>query len=77
MLGAVEQVCQGLDEAVQSMKVHESAEITVLPQYGYGDQEQEGQKAAIPPNSTLQYTAELVALQKVLPSLHHTDAKPG
>ena len=32
----VEQVCQGLDEAVQTMKVHEVADITVQPQLGYG-----------------------------------------
>ena len=47
------------------MKVHEVADIIVQPQYGYGDREQEGQKAVIPPNSTLHYTAELVELQKV------------
>ena len=35
-----EQVCQGLDEAVQTMKVHEVADITVQPQYGYGSQQQ-------------------------------------
>lgn len=70
MLFVAEQVCQGLDEAVQTMKVHEVADITVQPQYGYTDQEQqEGLLAAIPANSTLQYTVELVELHKVGPDL--------
>lgn len=59
-----EQVCQGLDEAVQTMKVHEVAEITVQPQYGYKGQNHEGQKAPVPANSTLQYMVELVELHK-------------
>lgn len=72
VLCIAEQVCQGLDEAVQTMKVHEVAEIVVQPQYGYQGQEHEGQKAAIPANSTLQYTVELVELHKVRPASNVT-----
>lgn len=58
-------MCQGLDEAVQSMKLQEVAEVTVQPEYGYSTEQHEGQQAAVPPNSTLHYTVELLELQKV------------
>ena len=60
-----EQVCQGLDEAVQSMKLQEVAEVTVQPQYGYSTEQHDGQQAPVPPNSTLHYIVELAELQKV------------
>ena len=61
----VEQVCPGLDEAVQTMKVGEVAEIIVQPQHGFGSEQHQASHGTVPPNSTLVYTVELVELHKV------------
>ena len=60
-----EQVCAGLEEAVQTMKLNELAEVIVQPQYGFGSQEHQLADATIPANSTLFYTVQLVELNKV------------
>ena len=60
-----EQVCAGLEEAVQTMKLNEVAEVIVQPQYGFGSEEHAEPEATIPANSTLFYTVELVELTKV------------
>lgn len=60
-----EQVCAGLEEAVQTMKLSEVAEVIIQPQYGFGSQEHQLAQATIPANSTLFYTVELVELNKV------------
>ena len=61
-----EQVCAGLDEAVQSMKLSEVAEVIIQPQYGFGGEQHQAPQASIPANSVLYYTAELVELNKVV-----------
>lgn len=60
-----EQVCGGLEEAVQTLKLNEVAEVIVQPQYGFGDEEHQVPEATIPANSTLFYTVELAELSKV------------
>lgn len=60
-----ESVCAGLEEAVQTMKLHEVAEVVVQPQYGYGSEEHQTPETTIPANSTLFYTVELTDLGKV------------
>ena len=65
-----EQVCAGLEEAVQTMKLNEVAEVIVQPQYGFGVEEHQVPEATIPANSTLFYTVELAELNKV-PSCPH------
>ena len=60
-----EQVCAGLEEAVQTMKLNEVAEVIVQPRYGFGVEEHQVPEATIPANSTLFYTVELAELNKV------------
>ncbi len=60
-----EQVCVGLEEAIQTMKLSEVAEVIVQPQYGFGSDPHQASQASVPPNSTLCYTVELVELYKV------------
>ncbi len=60
-----EQVCVGLEEAIQTMKLSEVAEVIVQPQYGFGSDPHQAPQATVPPNSTLCYTVELVELHKV------------
>ena len=62
---ATEQVCVGLEEAIQTMKLSEVAEVIVQPQYGFGSDPHQAPQATVPPNSTLCYTVELVELHKV------------
>ncbi|KAL0047086.1 hypothetical protein WJX82_006178 [Trebouxia sp. C0006] len=59
-----EQVCVGLEEAIQTMKLSEVAEVIVQPQYGFGSDPHQAPQATVPPNSTLCYTVELVELHK-------------
>ncbi len=60
-----EQVGVGLEEAVQTMKLSEVAEVIVQPQYGFGSEQHQAAHGTVPPNSILFYTAELVELHKV------------
>ena len=60
-----EQVCVGLEEAIQTMKLSEVAEVIVQPQYGFGSDPHQASQASVPPNSTLCYTVELMELYKV------------
>ncbi len=60
-----EQVCVGLEEAIQTMKLSEVAEVIVQPQYGFGSDPHQAPQATVPPSSTLCYTVELVELHKV------------
>ncbi|KAL3141268.1 hypothetical protein ABBQ38_003603 [Trebouxia sp. C0009 RCD-2024] len=59
-----EQVCLGLEEAVQTMKLNEVAEVVVQPQYGFGSQEHQLPQATVPADSILFYNVELVELSK-------------
>eukprot|EP00250_Pteridium_aquilinum_P013605 c21449_g1_i1 orf=550-2310(-) len=59
-----EQVILGLDKAVASMNKGEVAEVTIAPEYGFGDVETQRALAVVPPKSTLTYEVELVEFQK-------------
>lgn len=68
--GCTEQVCLGLEEAVQTMKLGEVAQVIVQPQYGFGSEQHQAAQATVPANSTLFYTVELMELHKVQPGSH-------
>nr|XP_043622845.1 peptidyl-prolyl cis-trans isomerase FKBP62-like isoform X2 [Erigeron canadensis] len=55
-----EQVIDGLDRAIVTMKKGEVALLTVAPEYAFGSQE----LAVVPPNSTVNYEIELVSFVK-------------
>lgn len=59
-----DQVCPGLDEAVQTMKLSEVAQVIIQPQYGFGDKEHQATATTVPANSILTYEIELVELHK-------------
>lgn len=52
------QVIRGWDEALLRMQVGEKAKVTISPEYAYG---QKG-KGPIPPNATLIFTIEFIAI---------------
>ena len=56
-------IVEGVELALEKMKEAEKAEITVKPQYAYGDKGSEEHN--IPPNATIQYNIELKKLTKV------------
>ncbi|KAH6772966.1 rotamase FKBP 1 [Perilla frutescens var. frutescens] len=59
-----EQVIEGLDRAVTTMKKGEVALLTIAPEYGFGSSELKQELATVPPNSTLYYEVELVSFVK-------------
>ncbi|KAF9612282.1 hypothetical protein IFM89_038852 [Coptis chinensis] len=59
-----EQVTDGLDRAVMTMKKGEVAELTSAPEYGFGSSESKQELAVVPPNSTLYYEVELESFVK-------------
>ncbi|KAJ8748170.1 hypothetical protein K2173_000578 [Erythroxylum novogranatense] len=59
-----EQVVDGLDRAVATMKKGEVAILTIAPQYAFGASETKHDLAVVPPNSTLHYEVELVSFVK-------------
>ncbi|XP_074287261.1 70 kDa peptidyl-prolyl isomerase-like [Silene latifolia] len=59
-----EQVIDGLDRAVVTMKKGEVALLTIAPEYGFGSLESKQELAVVPPNSTLTYEVELVSFEK-------------
>ncbi|KAJ7557778.1 hypothetical protein O6H91_04G009500 [Diphasiastrum complanatum] len=59
-----EQVIEGLDKAVGTMKKGEIALITIAPEYGFGKAATQRDLAIVPPNSALHYTVELVSFVK-------------
>jgi FKBP-type peptidyl-prolyl cis-trans isomerase len=60
-----EQVIDGLDKAVMTMKKGEVALLTIRPEYAFGSSESRQELAVVPPNSTLYYEVELVSVVKV------------
>jgi peptidylprolyl isomerase len=56
----VGQVIKGWDVGVEGMKVGEKRNLLILPDYGYGAR---GAGSAIPPNATLSFDVELVAIK--------------
>lgn len=59
-----EQVIDGLDRAVLTMKKGEVALLTVAPEYAFGSSEAKQELAVVPPNSTVYYEVELVSFVK-------------
>ncbi|XP_008792944.2 70 kDa peptidyl-prolyl isomerase-like [Phoenix dactylifera] len=59
-----EQVIDGLDQAVITMKKGEVALITIPPEYAFCSTESKQDLAVVPPNSTVTYEVELVSFVK-------------
>ncbi|KAK4440512.1 Peptidyl-prolyl cis-trans isomerase FKBP65 [Sesamum alatum] len=59
-----EQVIEGLDKAVMTMKKGEAALLTIAPEYAFGSSESKQELATVPPNSTVNYEVELVSFVK-------------
>ncbi|XP_027334320.1 peptidyl-prolyl cis-trans isomerase FKBP62-like [Abrus precatorius] len=59
-----EQVIDGLDRAVLTMKKDEVALLTIAPEYAFGSSESQQELAVIPPNSTVYFEVELVSFEK-------------
>jgi len=55
------QVIEGWERGVLGMKVGEKRTLVVSPEYGYGEA---GVGGVIPPNATLTFDVELIAVQK-------------
>ncbi|KAM1265581.1 hypothetical protein ACFX2J_035250 [Malus domestica] len=59
-----EQVIDGLDRAVLTMKKGEVALLTIAPEYAFGSSESHQELAVVPPNSTVNYEVELASFEK-------------
>ncbi|ONH92763.1 hypothetical protein PRUPE_8G194100 [Prunus persica] len=59
-----EEVIDGLDRAVLTMKKGEVALLTLAPEYAFGSSESPQELAVVPPNSTVYYEVELVSFEK-------------
>ncbi|KAL6848400.1 hypothetical protein ACP4OV_021694 [Aristida adscensionis] len=59
-----DQVIEGLDKAVLSMKKGEVALVTIPPVHAFGANETKQDLAVVPPNSFVYYTVELVSFDK-------------
>ncbi|OAY80936.1 Peptidyl-prolyl cis-trans isomerase FKBP62 [Ananas comosus] len=59
-----EQVVEGLDQAVVTMKKGEIALVTIPPEHAFGSAESQQELAVVPPNSTVYYEVELVSFEK-------------
>ncbi|CAN6688487.1 unnamed protein product [Malus baccata var. baccata] len=59
-----DQVIDGLDRAVRTMKKGEVALLTIAPEYAFGSVEFQQELAVVPPNSTVNYEVELVSFEK-------------
>lgn len=60
-----EQVIDGLDKAVLTMKKGEVALLIIAPEYAFHSSQSQQELAVIPPNSTVYYVVELVSYEKV------------
>ncbi|KAA8550570.1 hypothetical protein F0562_002254 [Nyssa sinensis] len=59
-----EQVIEGLDRAVTTMKKGEVALLTIAPEYAFGSSGSQQELAVVPPNSTVFYEVELDSFTK-------------
>uniref|UniRef100_A0A5B7AJZ2 peptidylprolyl isomerase n=1 Tax=Davidia involucrata TaxID=16924 RepID=A0A5B7AJZ2_DAVIN len=59
-----EQVIDGLDRSVMTMKKGEVALLTIAPEYAFGSSESQQELAVVPPNSTVFYEVELDSFVK-------------
>ncbi|GMY32134.1 peptidyl-prolyl cis-trans isomerase FKBP62-like [Fagus crenata] len=59
-----EQVIDGLDRAVKTMKKGEVAVVTIQPEYAFGPSETQQELAIVPANSTVYYEVELLSFEK-------------
>ncbi|KAA3466535.1 peptidyl-prolyl cis-trans isomerase FKBP62-like [Gossypium australe] len=59
-----EQVIDGLDKAVKTMKKGENVLITIQPEYAFGSSESNQELAVVPANSTVYYEVEMVSFVK-------------
>ncbi|KAL4285149.1 hypothetical protein GQ457_16G027880 [Hibiscus cannabinus] len=59
-----EQVIDGLDKAVKTMKKGENALITIQPEYAFGSSESHQELAVVPANSTVYYEVEMISFVK-------------
>nr|KJB42561.1 hypothetical protein B456_007G157600 [Gossypium raimondii] len=59
-----EQVIDGLDKAVMTMKKGEVALLTIAPEYAFGSSGSKQELASVPPNSTVYYEVEMVSFIK-------------
>jgi len=59
-----DQVIEGLDKAVLSMKKGEVALVTIPPHHAFGANETAQDLAVVPPNSSVYYEVELVSFDK-------------
>lgn len=69
----IEQVIDGLDKTVASMKKGEVAVVRISPEYGFGGAETKRDLATVPPNSALIYELELVEFSKVSSPRNYSD----
>jgi peptidylprolyl isomerase len=60
-----DQVIEGLDKAVLSMKKGEVALVIIPPHHAFGTNETNQDLAMVPPNSSVYYEMELVSFDKV------------
>lgn len=60
-----DQVIEGLDKAVLSMKKGEVALVTIPPHHAFGTNETNQDLATVPHNSSVYYEMELVSFDKV------------
>lgn len=65
MILFIEQVIEGLDRGVMTMKKGEVALLTIAPEYAFGSSESQQELAVVPPNSIVYYEVELVSFDKV------------
>lgn len=65
MMSLIEQVIDGLDRTVTTMKKGEIALVTIPPEYAFSSTGSKQDLAVVPPNATVVYEIELVSFVKV------------
>lgn len=60
-----EQVIDGLDRALKTMKKGETALLTIQPDYAFGASESQQELATVPANATVFYEVEMASFTKV------------